>query len=457
MIMLLSAIKKLIPKPLFHALQPVWHWGLAFLGALVYRFPSRKLIVIGVTGTKGKTTTCVLLTHILEAAGYKVGMTTTALFRIAGREWLNNTKQTMQGRLTMQKLLRRMVREECTIAVIETSSEAIKQYRHTWINYQAAILTNLSPEHIESHGSFEKYREAKGKLFRETAKQRNSLAVVNLDEKDTDYFLQFPAKKKIGFTLNGVQNTEAQQTLFATNRNVTERKSSFMVGESTFHLHLGGIFNVANALAALAVARNLNIDDKTIQKGFDRVQSVPGRMEYIDEGQDFDVVVDYAHEPRSLEAIYTVLKSKTRGKLIAILGAAGGGRDKQKRARLGELAAQYADVVIVTDEDPYDEDPRAIMDMVAEGARFFGKTSGVEEERRDGSTPDVEEKKHHCTVEIIEDRKNAIKNAIKQAQSGDVVIITGKGCEPWIIRANGKKVPWDDREIVRKALQEKNS
>ena len=151
---ILSMGKKYIPKPIFHALQPAWHWSLAFLGALVYRFPAHKLTVIGITGTKGKTTTCILLAHVFEAAGYKVGMTTTALFRIAGREWLNDTKQTMQGRFGMQKLLRQMVREGCTVAIVETSSEAIKQFRHKWITYQTAVFTNLSPEHIESHGSF---------------------------------------------------------------------------------------------------------------------------------------------------------------------------------------------------------------------------------------------------------------------------------------------------------------
>ncbi|OIP80214.1 MAG: hypothetical protein COT39_02175 [Parcubacteria group bacterium CG08_land_8_20_14_0_20_48_21] len=451
--------RKIIPKPFFHALQPSWHWSLAFLGALLYGFPSRKLTVIGVTGTKGKTTTCVLLAHVFEAAGYRVGMTTTALFRIAGREWLNDTKQTMQGRFAMQKLLRRMVREGCTVAIIETSSQAIKQFRHKWINYQTAVLTNISPEHIESHGSFEKYRAAKGELFRVIGKHTRSLSVVNLDEKDARYFLHFPAKQKVGFTLHGniSHQTIVHKTITAQKKEVSERQSTFMVGDTSFHLRLGGIFNVANALATIAVAQAHCIQNEDIRQGFDVVATVPGRMEFIDEDQDFTVVVDYAHEPRSLEAIYAALQSTTRGTLIAVLGAAGGGRDKQKRKRLGELAAQYADRVIITEEDPYDENPREIMDMVAEGANFQSADFASPQDLRSLNIENKKKfrghKKQPIDVKIIEDRKAAIYTAITEAKKGDTVVITGKGCEPWLMRANGKKVPWDDREIAREILR----
>lgn len=185
-------LKKLIPDFIFS----IYHWKLAFFGALIYGFPSRKLKVIGVTGTKGKTTTCNLLAQILQEAGFKTGMATTVNFRIGEREWINEYKQTMLGRFRLQKLLRQMVREGCRYAVIETSSEGILQYRHRFVDYSVAVFTNLSPEHIERHGSFENYRAAKLKLFEKVARKKDGVGVYNLDDPSVKYFLRPGVEKK---------------------------------------------------------------------------------------------------------------------------------------------------------------------------------------------------------------------------------------------------------------------
>ena len=204
-----NLLKKIIPNFIFS----LYHWKMAFLGALFYGFPSRKLIVIGVTGTKGKTTTCNLIAQILQGAELKTGMATTVNFRIGEKEWINEYKQTMLGRFKLQKLLRRMVNEGCKYAVIETSSEGILQHRHRFIDYSIAVFTNLSPEHIERHGSFENYREAKLELFKKVARKKNGIGIYNLDDENAEYFLQAPIKNKIGYSINlkfKVQNHKAK-------------------------------------------------------------------------------------------------------------------------------------------------------------------------------------------------------------------------------------------------------
>jgi len=433
-------MKKLLKKIIPNFLLSRYHWKLAFLGALIYGWPSRKLKVIGVTGTKGKTTTCNLIAQILQGAGFKTGMATTVNFRIGEREWINEYKQTMLGRFRLQKLLRQMVREGCQYAVIETSSEGILQYRHRFIDYSVAVFTNLSPEHIERHGSFENYRAAKLKLFEAVAKKENGVGVYNLDDSNAEYFLKIPVVKKYGYSLNLPQPLlkeggslpkgrvrEDLEQFQISNIKLLSNKTEFDFDGKSFEMPLIGEFNVQNAAAAICVGLSQGIELEKIKEILKHAKPAPGRLEVISLGQPFTVIVDYAHEPASLEAVYKTLKIFNPRKIIAILGAQGGGRDKAKRAVMGKIAAQYADYIILTNEDPYDEDPQQIIDDVVAGVT-------------------------NKEIFKIIDRRQAIKKALTLAQSGDIVIITGKGGEVLMCVENGKKIPWNESAMVQDEL-----
>ncbi len=388
-------MKRLIKKITPSFLLGWYHLGLAFLGAVLYRFPSRKLKVIGVTGTNGKTTVVSFITEIFEEAGFKAASLSGIKFKINEKEWPNKLKMTMPGRFKIQKFFRQAVSAKCQYAVLEVTSEGIKQHRHRFIDFDAAVFTNLSQEHIEAHKGFENYRKAKGRLF-QAAK---NIHIINLDDKNADYFLQFPAKKKYTYGLSqGDVNTK----------------------NTEFNLKLIGNFNIYNALAAISVGLAYGVKPVICTKAVEKIEGVPGRMELVLK-EPFKVFVDYAFTPNALEKVYQTLKP-SGAKMICVLGACGGGRDKWKRPVLGKIADKYCDEVIVTNEDPYDEDPMTIINEVAHGV---------------GSK-----------AQKISERREAIKKSLAIAGQGDTVVITGKGCEPWICVAGGKKIAWDDRQVV---------
>lgn len=416
----------------------LYHRAMAWLAAVYFWFPSNKLIVIGVTGTKGKTTVCNLLTALLENAGHKVGMATTANFKVDQREWVNSKKQTMLGRFQLQGLLWEMVGAGCRYAIIETSSEGIAQHRHSGINYDVAVFTNLSPEHIEAHGSFAAYKKAKGRLFAHlTARRRKRIAgrqvpktiIVNRDDEQADYFLSFEADRRMMFGI------EEKADVMGYGLRVTSYGLEFMVGNVKFRSPLLGRFNVNNILCSVAIGDALGLEIAKMPTAIKKVKNVPGRMELIDEGQDFTVVVDYAHEPRSFEKVLRALRDLFEGKLIVVTGSCGGGRDKKRQPVMGRLAAQQADYVIVTNEDPYDDDPQEIIDQVAAGAEEAGKVIGQD------------------LFKVLV-RRTGIKKALSLARAGDIVLIAGKGSEPVMAVADGKYVPCDDRQMSRELLPE---
>ncbi len=459
--------KHIIPKFLYRLGQPIYHFSLAFFSALIYGFPSHKMKVIGVTGTKGKTTTCNLIAQILNFSGHKVGMATTVDFRIGEREWKNESKQTMLGRFQLQKLLRQMVAEKCEYAVVETSSEGILQYRHRFIDYDIAVFTNLSPEHIERHGGFENYRNAKIKLFERVARKKNGVGIYNLDDENVEYFLKPEIKNKYGYGIkvkSSNQKSKVNKILEVENIKLYSDKTKF---EVTLHLLsqmqcnkieipliigilLVGEFNVYNAVAAIAVTLSLNIPIEKIKEALAQAKSPAGRMEII-KVSDFTVIVDYAHEPVSLEAVYqTIQNSEFRiqnSKLICLLGAQGGGRDKWKRPKMGEIATRYCDEVILTNEDPYDEKPSQILSEIKSGISNFSRFARSGEARQFPISK---------IYEII-DRREAIKKALFLAQKGDVVILTGKGGESSMCVAGNKKIPWDEKKIVEEILENKKA
>jgi len=392
-------IKKFIPDFLLSC----YHFLLAFLGAVVYRFPSKKIKVIGITGTNGKTTTTEMISRILEEAGYKVASLSSIKFKIGEKEWPNTLKMTMPGRFKIQKFLRQAVNAGCHYAVLEVTSEGIKQHRQRFIDFWGAVFTNLTPEHIEAHGSFENYRAAKGKLFKAT----KGIHIINIDDENAEYFLEFPAEKKYTYGLNqgDISNKDIQ-----------------------LQLSLIGNFNIYNALSAICLGLSQGINLETSKRALEKIKGIPGRMEEVI-SQPFEVFVDYAFTPNALEKVYQTFKKHGSDpcKLICVLGACGGGRDKWKRPVLGGLAVKYCDEVIITNEDPYDEEPMEIIEQVAKGIEGKAKK--------------------------ILDRREAIKESLKLVQPGDTIIITGKGCEPWICLKGGKKIPWDDRKVVREEFK----
>ena len=447
-------IKELIKKFIPRFLLRWYHKTLALAANIIYGFPSNKMVVIGVTGTNGKSTTVHLIAKMFEGAGFKVGATSTVGFKVAGEECLNKKKMTMLGRFALQKMLRQMVAAGCRYAIIETSSQGVEQFRHLGVNYDVAVFTNLTPEHIEAHGGFENYKKAKGKFFQHlTAKPKKNIdgkvvpkvSVVNLDDEHAEYFAGFTADEKYGYKIskskiqisNKIQNPNLKN-IEAENVELGPDGSIFQLQNSNFKLHLLGEFNVYNSLAAAAVGLSQGLNLDTIRSALEKVHGVPGRMEFIDEGQNFKVLVDYAPEPESMRQLYKTVRGAgfmvAGAKIIHVLGSAGGGRDKSRRPILGGIAAKNADVVIITNEDPYDENPEEIINQVAAGA--VGKQDGV-------------------NLFKILDRGEAIAKALGLAHENDLVIITGKGSEQAICVADNKKIPWDDREKVRDILKKR--
>ncbi len=422
---MLRRIKRLVPDTVFRFFEPVYHTVLAYAGALWYGFPSRSLKVIGVTGTKGKSTTTYLVAKLLEGAGHPVAAIGSLGYKIKDKEWPNTLKMTMPGRFKIQKFLAEARKAGCTHAVLEVTSQGIQQKRHLGIHFDCAVFTNLHKEHIEAHGSFEHYLAAKQELFRRTA----NMHVINADDPYTERFGNFPARCKI-FYGSMLGDMRAEKIVAG------GETSSFEVYGTPFTLRFGGLFNVFNALAALSVGALYGADLPAMRPTLEGISRIPGRMEFIQK-EPFGVVVDYAHTPDSLEAVYVALKpTEGSGRLICVLGACGGGRDRWKRPEFGRIAAEQCDHIILTNEDPYDENPEHILDDIEKG---------------------LERKAQAGNVVRVLDRRAAIREALTYAQKGDTVVITGKGSETSMALAHGKKIPWSDADVVRALLQEEIS
>jgi UDP-N-acetylmuramoyl-L-alanyl-D-glutamate--2,6-diaminopimelate ligase len=406
-------IKKITPAPLLSA----YHYCAAFYGAALYRFPSNKLVVIGITGTKGKSTTAELVAAILKEAGYKVALASTIRFAIGEQSEPNLFKMTMPGRTFLQQFLRKAVDRGATHAVIEMTSEGAKQYRHKGIALDALVFTNLQAEHLESHGGMEAYAAAKLSLAKhlEESHKRPRYIVANADDKYGKDFLSVNVEFKAPFSLKDAEpyTTDEKSVRFVWRR-----------GE-LFTVPLPGLFNLQNILAALTLADAMGIPHAKIKKALETIAPVAGRAERVERGQPFTVVVDYAHTPDSLRALYDTYSSK---RIIGVLGSTGGGRDAWKRPAMGKIADDFCDVAILTNEDPYDEDPRKIIDEIAGGFK--------------------KQKPH-----VIFDRRKAIHEALREANEGDVVLITGKGTDPYIMGPQGAKEVWSDRRVAQEELK----
>lgn len=414
-----------------------YHLLKAQVAALINGYPSEKLIVIGITGTKGKSTTANLVWAGLMGAGIKTGLTGTANIKIGDQESMNTFHMTMPSPFAIQGTFKKMVKAGCRAVILETTSQGIIQSRHKGINYDILIFTNLTPEHIDSHKTFDNYRAAKQVIFKELAshKKKNlagfgtvpKVIIVNNDSPEAPEFAKFDADKKISFGI------DTPSTLQAKNVSESETGVSFEVDGRKVDLKTLGAFNVLNALPAIGIARILNLDEAATIKGLESLELIPGRMEIMQK-QPYWVIVDYAHEKISMtKALESCRKiAGADNKVIVLLGAEGGGRDKLKRAHLGNISAQLADYVVVSNVDPYDDEPKQIVDDIANIAAQNGKKDGLDLFR-------------------IEDRRAGIRKCLELAKEGDVVIITGKGAEQSMI-IGGKNVPWDDRQVTREEI-----
>ncbi len=431
-------VKKVVRGLMSEQLLSAYHYVLALAAAIRYGFPSRRIVTIGVTGTKGKTSTANFIWSCLSAGGIHAGIITTANIRIGKEEILNAYHMTMPGPFTIQRLLRQMVDAECTHCVIETTSEGLKQHRNIGVQYDIGVFTNLFPEHLPSHGgSFDTYREMKGRMFASLRAHRNKIIdnkriekviVANASSEHAPYFLGFPADRKITFAV------EKEADYMAQDVRSSDSGVAFKVEGVEFKLSIPGAFNVANALPAIVISRLAGIDDASIARGLASLSVIPGRMERIDEGQNFTVFVDYAHEGESMRNVLETAASMRApgGKIIVLLGAEGGGRDKAKRPIMGGLCGKMADYVVVSNVDPYEDDPTEILEDIAAAAEKAGKKRGTD-------------------LFVIEDRRAGIEKALSLASAGDIVLITGKGAEQ-SITIGGRKFAWDDRTVVREEL-----
>ena len=412
-----------------------------------YGDPSLRLGVVGITGTDGKTTTSFLAAAALEAAGLSSGLIGTVATQIGAVREPNPEHTTTPGAPLLQRTLRAMADAGNAVAVVETTSHGLAAARVRGIAYDVAILTNLSHEHLEFHGSWEAYRDAKLSLFERLAVGRANpvkeidgrawprAAIVNADDPNASAFVGVAQEAGARIMTYG---TDAGADIRATHVEEDARglRVSYVApsGAATLELRLAGRFNVHNALAVVALGEVLDLDPTTIRAGLAGLHGVPGRMERVAAGQPFGVVIDYAHSPASLEKVLGLLAplaAARGGGVIAVFGSAGE-RDTDKRPMMGRIAAQLARLVIVTDEDPRGEDRTRILDDIARGAEDGGK-------RRDRD------------LFVIADRPNAVAAAFERARSGDIVLLAGKGHEQSIIGPDGP-VAYDERTTALAAL-----
>jgi len=409
----------------------IYHYFWAFFGNVFYGFPSKNLFVVGVTGTKGKSTTLELMSAIMEEAGETTAVLSSVTRKIGGNIQKNKTGNSMPGRMAIQKFLYQAKKEKCSYVFIEVTSQGVIQHRHKYIDWNAAVFLNLSKEHIESHGSYEAYRNAKLSFFEYVAKSKKKKRIFIINKND-----------KEGILFADVARHNYANSIYWFSKNDFLRKISDYVditsdkARAKFNEWIFADFNLENSAAATLFSEIQNVPFETAKEALAKCRGVAGRLEVV-QRKPFSIIVDYAHTPDSLEKVYAVARKdyclEPTSALIAIVGSAGGGRDKWKRVEMGAIAGKLCNEIVITNEDPFDEDPMEIMNEVKRGVL----QSGFLEQN----------------IKMIFDRREAISYALKQAKKGDVVIATGKGSEEWIRFEKGRKEPWNERKIFEEELE----
>ncbi|MGI6538173.1 MAG: UDP-N-acetylmuramoyl-L-alanyl-D-glutamate--2,6-diaminopimelate ligase [Caldicoprobacterales bacterium] len=407
-----------LPEGVTKVFVPDTRKAMGLIASALYGKPSEDLLLFGVTGTNGKTTTTYMIKSILEQAGKKTGLIGTIANMIGSR--MIPAERTTPESPDLQKLMRDMVNEKVNAAVMEVSSHSLALHRVIGCTYDIGIFTNLTQDHLDFHGTFENYLAAKKKLF-----EQSRLAIINVDDESGREILK---------------DLECQYFTYGIYKpaDIYARDIEIMVDGVSFNLHIlggkisivlsiPGIFSVYNALAAAAACYAAGISLKDIQKGLTSIKGVPGRFETLDTGTGFSIILDYAHTPDGLENILKTARGLTDGRLVTLFGC-GGDRDAAKRPMMGEVAGRYSDLCIITSDNPRYEDPVKIIEDILPG---IAKT--------------------HCPYKVIVDRREAIEYAIKNARENDLIILAGKGHETYQI-IKGDTYPFDEKEIVAQIL-----
>ncbi|HRY82569.1 MAG TPA: UDP-N-acetylmuramoyl-L-alanyl-D-glutamate--2,6-diaminopimelate ligase [Candidatus Moranbacteria bacterium] len=434
-------MKKLVPQ----SIKNIYHLFQAVLANLIYGFPSKNIKVIGVTGTNGKTTTVQMITKILEESEKKVAMASTINFKLGEKEWVNATKFTTLSSFKVQKFIKEAVKTGCEYLVLETSSHSLDQFRTWGIKYDTAVITNITREHLDYHKTMEEYRRAKLKLFKNAR-----VVVVNLDMEKPQNFIKFGEENIFGYTMENQKSKIKNQNDnikfkiiqakdielgidYAKYKISAQGGPAFGWQDTNFRLNLLGKFNIENALAGTCVGLAYGISLETIKNALEKIKGVPGRMERVPNDEGIEIIIDYAVTPDSLEKVYSLISQskKENAKIISVFGSCGE-RDRGKRPIMGEIVSRYADYIILTNEDPYGEDPEQIIGEVESGI-----------------------KKHELGKNywIIMDRREAIKKALQIAKPGDIFVITGKGAEE-VMAIGEKRIPWNEKKVIQEVLQE---
>ena len=412
------SLKTVLEKlPFYDTAVLPYHYLQAVAAGVKYGWPGKKLRIIGVTGTNGKTTTCFMLWHMLNSAGYKTGLMTTVAW---GVDKLNPElgHMTTVDALTLNRRIKKIADQGAEFLVLEVTSHALAEYRTLGLPFELAIFTNLTHEHLDYHKTFANYRNAKGKLFKKA-----KTSIINADDKNAKYY-QDLSKNYITYGIKNGQNR-------ATNIKLGINGVKYSLGDMTVETSIPGEFNVYNSLAAAVAGQKLGLSSQQIKTGIKSLKSVEGRMNIVDEGQPFTVIIDYAHAPDALEKVFDSITSH-QGRIISVHGGAGR-RDPSTRPIRGSILAKYSDLVIITEDDSRDEDPEKIATGFIKGAEKEGKVLGKD-----------------LIKEL--DRKKAITLALKKAKSGDIVLILGKGHEKSILRSDGPH-DFNDEKVTREILK----
>lgn len=422
---LVKGVRKVLPENALRGVEEAYRRGRVQALSARYGFPAKGLKVIAVTGTNGKTTTVCYINEVLKEAGKKTAMFSTAVIEVAGQRQINDLNATVASTERMQQFFRDAKKAEVDYVVLEITSHALHQHKLATVPIEAAVMTNLTQDHLDYHGTMDAYAAAKGILFASNPR----FIVLNRDDEWFDYFNQFPAaSQKITYGKHESAESHIEYTKLykkgSEARIVIDHQTKLELATA-----LPGEFNLYNMTAAASLAYVLGIDLNTIKEGIANLEAVPGRFERIEEGQTYDVVVDYAHTPDALEKLLAAARATTKNRVLLVFGACGD-RDKSKRPIMGEIAARGADRIFLTDEESYDEDPTNIRSMIYDG---------------------IEAAKGAIKTTEIADRREAITKALSVAKTGDTVLVTGMGHEQFRI-VQGQKLPWNDSQVVREVL-----
>ena len=420
-----KVVKKVVPKSAIKPIETVYRKSRGVVWQTRYGFPASSLKMIAITGTNGKTTTASYVNSVLKAGGLKTAVYTTAYYEIDDERVPNNSHMTVASQRAVQEFFANAKKVGVDWVILEVTSHALHQGRIAGLKPEIGVVTNLTQEHLDYHKTMEEYAKAKVSLF---TKYGAKTAILNHDDKWHHFFASNITQKQISFG----ENSDSKLKLKNVKLSANGSKFDALIGDEyvDFSTQLLGKFNIYNALCAIAVGQEIGLKIDKIKEGIASLKSVPGRMEEIDEGQNFTVLVDFAITPDALENALTTLRPMTKGKLAIVFGATGD-RDASKRSVMGEVVAENADHIYLTDDETYTEDPKSIRDEVYKG---------------------IASKNARSNTQVFDDRFEAIKKSFEDAKRGDTILLTGIGHENYR-NMGGKKIPWDEREVARTLLK----